>query len=462
MNISMINGNKGFCLARLKTLVVLVFCGNFLFLSLEARAFSGGTHGDASHSYRDSLLRRISTIGSLSMDCRLSYPIGSAVPDPSFGDNAREFSALREFLRLSLGDTLLVVRDVSLTGYCSPDGTVWLNERLAVDRTRLLHQYLCDRDPVFVQYPARVSSRGADWTGLRRLIAASGYSWSGEALRIIDSDVSPERKKLYLAALDGGRAHQIIYDLYPLLRRVEVKVTYDVPAMRRQGTLPPDIPASADFKSAENRGSAIDRQYCDTLIYLVDKSADCVEREPLFALKTNLLFDAALAPNVELELPLGRSWSVMVEYTFPWWLHRGDIFCMEMLQGGVEGRYWPGHKKRLPDGSRRRLLTGWFVGGYTSGGYYDFQFKRDKGYQGEFFIAAGVSGGYSCRLVRGLNMEFSLGVGALSTKYRQYEVVRGAERTELVRQNAGKFFWLGPTKAKISLVWLVGEGRKKR
>lgn len=422
---------------------------------------------DASYSYRDSLLHRISATGSLSMDCRLSYPIGSAVPDPSFGNNAREFSALREFLRLSLGDSLLVVRDVSLTGYCSPDGTVWLNERLAVDRTRLLHQYLCDRDPLFVQYPARVSSRGADWAGLRRLISASGYYWRYEALRIIDSDESPERKKLALAALDDGRAHQIIYNLYPLLRRVEVKVTYDVQAMRRQGTLPAGSDKrsdSADFKSADAK------QYCDTLIYTINncvlanfKSADYYSvREPLFAIKTNLLFDAAILPNLELELPLGRSWSLLCEYTFPWWLRRDDSFCLEMLQGGVEGRYWPGHKKRRADGSRRRLLTGWFVGGYAGGGYYDFQFKRNKGYQGEFFIAAGVSGGYSCRLSRGLNVEFSLGLGALSTTYREYEVVRGAQRTELVKQNAGKYFWLGPTKAKISLVWLIGEGRRKR
>ncbi|WP_394369748.1 DUF3575 domain-containing protein, partial [Bacteroides propionicigenes] len=31
---------------------------------------------------------------------------------------------------------------------------------------------------------------------------------------------------------------------------------------------------------------------------------------PLFALKTNLLFDAALMPNIELELPIGKRWSL--------------------------------------------------------------------------------------------------------------------------------------------------------
>lgn len=29
-------------------------------------------------------------------------------------------------------------------------------------------------------------------------------------------------------------------------------------------------------------------------------------RRPLFAVKTNLLFDAALMPNIELEVPIGK------------------------------------------------------------------------------------------------------------------------------------------------------------
>ena len=45
---------------------------------------------------------------------------------------------------------------------------------------------------------------------------------------------------------------------------------------------------------------------------------------PLFALKTNLLFDVALIPNFEIEIPIGRHWSVNGEYMFPWWLLDGD------------------------------------------------------------------------------------------------------------------------------------------
>ena len=42
-------------------------------------------------------------------------------------------------------------------------------------------------------------------------------------------------------------------------------------------------------------------------------------RKPLLAVKSNLLFDLASALNVELEVPMGKRWSVAGEWMFPWW-----------------------------------------------------------------------------------------------------------------------------------------------
>ena len=69
-------------------------------------------------------------------------------------------------------------------------------------------------------------------------------------------------------------------------------------------------------------------------------AASC-RRRPLLALKTNLLFDAALMPNVEIEVPVGKRWSVNGEYAFPWWQFDRGKYCMQVLMGGLEGRYWP-------------------------------------------------------------------------------------------------------------------------
>ena len=41
--------------------------------------------------------------------------------------------------------------------------------------------------------------------------------------------------------------------------------------------------------------------------------------KPLFAIKTNLLYDALSAVNLEIEVPVGKRWSVAAEGIFPWW-----------------------------------------------------------------------------------------------------------------------------------------------
>ena len=175
-------------------------------------------------------------------------------------------------------------------------------------------------------------------------------------------------------------------------------------------------------------------------------------RHPLFAVKTNLLFDAALMPNIELEVPIGKRWSLNGEYMFPWWLINDDRYCLQVLMGGLEVRYWPGRR------SGRNVLTGHFLGLYAGGGKYDLQWDKN-GYQGEFFIAAGVSYGYAHSIARNLRLEYNIGIGMLRTDYRHYHS-RDNHRTLLWQEN-GEYTWLGPTKLKISLVWLITGKNKK-
>lgn len=180
------------------------------------------------------------------------------------------------------------------------------------------------------------------------------------------------------------------------------------------------------------------------------------QHRPLLALKTNLLFDLALVPNIEIEVPLGKQnrWSVNGEWMFPWWLIDHDKYCLQILSGGVEGRYWLGSRFRRLS---RPALTGHFLGFYAGGGKYDLQWDTD-GYQGEFYIASGLSYGYSTRIGRHLNLEFSIGIGLLRTNYEYYHAI-DHYRT-LLWQNNGNYTWFGPTKAKISLVWVWGRKRK--
>lgn len=168
----------------------------------------------------------------------------------------------------------------------------------------------------------------------------------------------------------------------------------------------------------------------------------------MVALKNNMIYDLALAPNVEVEFSTGKRWSLNTEYKCPWWLNSKHDFCYQLLSGGMEGRCWLGNRQK------RDRLTGHFIGLYAEGGIYDFQLRGD-GYQGKYYGAAGVTYGYARQLARHFSLEFSLGIGYLTTEYKKYTPYEG----DIVWTNSGRYNFIGPTKAKVSLVWLITTKR---
>lgn len=166
------------------------------------------------------------------------------------------------------------------------------------------------------------------------------------------------------------------------------------------------------------------------------------------------MFDAATALNVELELPVTDRWSIAGEWIFPWWLWSRKQYCLQVLSGNIEGKYWLGKREARP------RMTGWFAGLYAGGGLYDIEWGT-RGYQGEFFIAAGLSSGYAHTINKSgsLRMEYSLGIGYLRTNYREYEPMENGN--VLAWKRNGQYTWIGPTRAKISLVWLINGKIKK-
>ncbi len=101
-------------------------------------------------------------------------------------------------------------------------------------------------------------------------------------------------------------------------------------------------------------------------------------------------------------------------------------------------------------------MNGHFFGLYIEGGIYDFQFKGD-GYQGKYYGAAGFTYGYSTSVSRHLALEFSLGIGYLTTEYQKYTPYEGS----LVWMSSGNYTFIGPTKAK-NFVGMVDNQEKRK
>ena len=318
----------------------------------------------------------------------------------------------------------------------SPEGSEAYNHRLTDRRSHSIYQTLLG---AYKPLSSKLIERegGEAWCQLRDLVANDtllSAARRARVLRILDAPRPLRQKKVLLSRLSCYRYLKRTH--YPKIRKSQVIIYYQV----RKTT--PSTPFGSYV--SPSRGGMSD---------LAEKPAfEPLQRLPqtapvktLFTVKTNLLYDAVTAVNFAVEVPIGDKWSVEVEDVFPWW-HNKNKWAFQLLQIGAEGRYW---FKRT---DYRDVLTGQFAGFYGMGGKYDFQNRRKFCYQGEFW-SVGFTYGYAMPLGKRFNLEFSLSVGLISTHYRHY--TPSEDWGELVADpyKHGIFNYVGPTKAKISLIY---------
>ncbi len=350
----------------------------------------------------------------------VTFRSGSSVPQTDFMDNTRAFKELDN----SLTDTATLARidHISVTAASSPDGNTAGNERLAIARAQSTKGYLLKRYPHIAPGKVYTFSVGEEWSGLRKLVAEDLRTPDrDEVLALLDA-VDDEKIRDTLRTISGGRAWRYIAArLLPRLRGATAVTLHfwDGASERRNDTVSVnnDIAAGTGVQRVEIVAAKPPKpQPVEEPVIEILKPVF----SPLFAFKTNFLFDAVGALNLEIEVPLNERWSISAEGMFPWWW---------TANGTIEGRYW------LGDRSLRPVLTGWFGGIYAGGGWYDFT-RNDRAHKGDFFHA-GLSGGYAHMINRrgNLRMEYSLGLGYL--------------------YSSGGRNWWGPTRGKVSLVWIL-------
>ena len=378
------------------------------------------------------------------------YAVGKAAIDSSYMTNAVTIAELRTLLE-NTGTANL--KYVVIESGSSPEGPEALNNRLAVQRGQALARFLEASIPEgILKGRTSVKYGGEDWQGLRRLVAADASideSLRTRILGIIDSNVPLKTKKARMSALPEYK--QIVDKYYRELRYAYLYLAYIIP--------PPAIPAlSTDITIEDEPFPPIpDFEPLDeTLPEFSFMEMPFIEvKKPLFAVSTNLLYDAAITPNVALEIPLGSRVSLYGEYTFPWWVTRRNNRAWEILKWDFGTRYWMSHRSSAQD-----VLTGHFLGLDLSTGYYDIE-PNNKGWQGEFLLA-GLEYGYAWRLGKNGNwrLDLSAGAGWMGTEYRYYEGTD--DSAHLLYKHTGRYNWFGPVKANLSIKYLFHRNVKRR
>ena len=163
------------------------------------------------------------------------------------------------------------------------------------------------------------------------------------------------------------------------------------------------------------------------------------------AIKTNLPYLATATPNLGLEMGVAKKFTLDLSYGLnPFALKENKKWKHWVAQS--ELRYW-----------LCEPFYGHFFGLHAGGGEYnisrvkiptlaDSQKSRYEGWA----TMAGISYGYSWILGDRWNMEATMGVGVMHTKYKKFDCPECGEL-----QEEKKSTFLTPTKAAINILYMI-------
>ncbi|MDE5976650.1 MAG: DUF3575 domain-containing protein, partial [Muribaculaceae bacterium] len=330
----------------------------------------------------------------------------------------------------------------------SPDGASTVNERLSRDRCSAIAEYIESHAGVNNGLVEKLPE-GIGWNELERLVEEHPEVPSKEeVIRIIkktpiwvfDSSgkIIGGRKK-QLMELNGGRPYRwLLRNLFPLLRN-GVGVILTLKAGQEDRKTVADTLEIALERNDSVQESV--KEEVTEIEYFTPDTPVIIEKSEIkrhhFALKTNLLYDAILMPNLEFEWLINPKWSVSLEGDVAWWKpSERKVYRLAIIS--PEARY---HIKP------RGLWHGMYVGAFVGGGLYQLE-NGGNGYRGEGGMG-GFSFGYMWPLGKHFFMEAALGAGYMRTVYKVYDY-REEHRVYLRTKSLNYF---GPLKLKLSIAW---------
>ena len=446
---------------------------------------------------------------------KINFRFDSYAIDPNYRNNKSAFEQLDRTIKGLNGER---IDSIVITTKASPEGVLEHNIALARKRANSMRAYMTEKYPELGSR-LRVCAEGEAWSELREFIVNDTKLSSNSKTRILaildNETISVGTRKW---RLERDPEYDYIYNrYYPALRNSAI---YQIYSNGKQVT-PAAIESVAQQEVAEHIAEAtptkssqvaekptevvadekptevvaeekptqeVAKKVADEVVEKVadevaEKVADevaesIVQEQPteevaemptariepiikrdtmVVALKSNMLYDALTVLNAEVEVPISRHFSVAVEYLFPWW-ESGNKYCLQLLELGVEGRYWFRNNVNKVD-----RLGGHFLGVYGMSAMYDIQKDYNPAHQGEFW-SAGLTYGYAMRVgkQKRISLEFALSVGYLTTDYRNYFPADDYSELYIDKLGYGRLRYFGPTKLKVSLVVPFNIGYNKK
>jgi len=166
---------------------------------------------------------------------------------------------------------------------------------------------------------------------------------------------------------------------------------------------------------------------------------------PVFALNTNLLYDATTSTNLGMEIKTGKRVTFKLPFTYnPWELKwKGVDRRLQFVMVQPELRLW-----------LCESFYGSFFGLHAHGAYYNnvsavgTNYMRNYRFQG-YLYGGGLSYGHQFYLSPRWNLEISVGGGYVYLDYDQYQL-----NDDPAKPRQKEHHWW-PTQAGITLVYII-------
>ena len=222
-------------------------------------------------------------------------------------------------------------------------------------------------------------------------------------------------------------------------------------------TLPAAIVTAEGRKLPTISTSAVYRS--SPLAYSRPDAPQTSEKHFTLLIRTNTLYDAALTPNIGLEVGLGKGWSITGNVMYGWWTDRNKFYWRTFATDIGVRKYFGSADNNSLSGHHLGLYAGIMTWDFELGGRGSICDYREE--WGRYF---GIDYGYSLPIAENLNLDFSLGLGYAGGRYMEYLPVFNAfpEEWHYVWQSTNRLHYFGPTRLEVSLVWVLDLGRKMR
>ena len=160
---------------------------------------------------------------------RFNFRVNRSELLPELGNNRVEFARVDSVAKAILLNTDVKVKNVSIDGYASPEGTDAANLKLSQNRALSFADYL-RRTYNLSRGVLNGVGHGSDWEGLRNsVIADANVPNKQGVLDVLAAAGNNEVRKTNLRKLDAGQPYAyLLANHYPPLRRTEYQFTYTV------------------------------------------------------------------------------------------------------------------------------------------------------------------------------------------------------------------------------------------